>query len=144
MVKLHVKSSSPDKEVKVVTYFRPYKMISCFSTRGKCLERDRSGVVYQFSCPVPACNAAYVGYTTQTLLNRAKQHRYSESSISKHFSIDHKEAVPHIDELITNFEIVYSSSEKIKLKIVEAIVIKSTRPFINVKHDVLYDLLRLF
>ena len=144
IVKSHVKSSLPDKEVEVVTYFRTYKMSSCFSTRNKCPEQDRSRVVYQFSCPEPACNAAYVGYTTQTLINRAKQHRYRESSISKHFTIDHKKTVPHINDLITQFNILYSSNEKIKLKIVEAIIIKSERPFINVKHDVLYDLLRLF
>ena len=144
MVKSHVKSLSPDKEVKVVTYFRPYKMSSCFSTCSKCPDGDRSRVVYRFSCPEPACNAAYVGYTTQTLLNRAKQHRYRESSIFKHFSLDHNKDVPLINEMIVNFGIIYSSNETIKLKIAEAISIKSERPFINVKHDVLYDLLRLF
>ena len=144
IVKSHVQSSSPDKEVNVRTYFRPYKMSSCFSTRFKCPQRDQNRVVYRFSCPEPACNASYVGYTTQTLINRVKQHRNRESSIFKHFNVDHSKAVPPIDELISNFSIVYSSSEQIKLKIVEAIIIKSERPFINVKHDVLYDLLRLF
>ena len=119
-------------------------MSSVFSTRQKCVERERSRVVYRFSCPEPACNASYVGYTTQTLLNRAKQHRYRESSISKHFSLDHNKDVPHINDLISHFSVVFSSSETIKLKIAEAITIKSERPFINVKHDVLYDLLRLF
>ena len=144
LIKSHVKSTSPDKEVNVLTYFRPYKISSCFSTRSKCLERERSRVVYRFVCPEPACNAAYIGYTTQTLINRAKQHRNRESSIFKHFDSDHKISVPHINELISHFSIIYSSNEKIKLKIVEAIFIKSERPLINVKHDVLYDLLRLF
>ena len=144
MVKSHVKSTSPDKEVNVLTYFRPYKMSSCFSARVKCSQRDQNRVVYRFSCPEPACNASYVGYTAQTLVNRVKQHRNRESSIFKHFNVDHSKAVPPVDELISYFSIAYSSFGKIKLKIVEAIIIKSERPFINVKHDVLYDLLRLF
>ena len=144
LVKSHVKSVLPGREVDVVTYFRPYKMSACFSTRSRCLDRDRSRVVYRFLCPEPACNAAYIGYTTQTLITRAKQHRYRESSIFKHFDCEHKKAVPHISDFISNFSIAYSSHEKIKLKIVEAIMIKTERPFINVKHDVLYDILRLF
>ena len=141
----HVLPASADTCVKVHTYFRPYKMSSKFSTRSKVADPDRSGVVYRFDCSSPGCNAGYIGHTTQTLRNRVKQHRYSSSNVCKHLKNDHNcNDIMPVDELISHFSILYSSNESIKIKTAEALLIKSNRPYINVKYDNSYNLLNLF
>ena len=145
IIQTHVKSSLTDKEVRVITYFRPKKLSSKFTTRSVVPDSDKCSVVYQFDCPVPTCNVSYIGHTTQTLRKRAYQHRRTDSSIFKHYWNEHHELdLPLFDEFLSAFSIVYSSNTAIKIKIAEAILIKSERPYINVKYDVLYDMLKLF
>ena len=144
IINSHVTTSSPGKAVRVVTYYRPYKMSRKFSTRSRCEDVNRSSVVYSFQCPEQACNAMYYGHTTQTLSNRIKQHRYVSSSIAQHFHKDHDKAVPAVDNFAKCFDIIFSSSESIRIKIVEALKIKIDKPLINVKYDVSNTLLKLF
>ena len=105
---------------------------------------NRSNVVYKFTCNEGTCNASYYGYTTQTLRNRVKQHRRQESSIYQHYTHDHNILPPSYDEIIQLFSIEFQSSELYNLKVAEAINIKTLRPFINVKYNELYDVLKLF
>ena len=67
------------------------------------------------------------------------------SNICKHFENDHQisDILP-VDQLIPHFAVVYSSTESIKIKIAEALLIKKERPYINVKYDNSYNLLNLF
>ena len=105
---------------------------------------DRSNVMYAFNCGEDGCSASYFGYTSNRLSKRIKQHRYSDSSIYKHFTVDHDKLPPTYDAFKEMFEIKYFSNEKIKVKIAEAISIKSDRPLINVKYNELFDFLKLF
>jgi hypothetical protein len=89
VVHRHVRSTDPDRKIKLIAYFKPFKLASCFTTRERRDAASRVNVVYRFSCTEAGCNAAYIGYTTNTLLARCKQHRYSSSSIYSHFSFDH-------------------------------------------------------
>ena len=73
-----------------------------------------------------------------------KQHRRADSSIHKHYTNDHDKLPPCYDELKGLFKIEFSSNELQTLKVVEAIQIKSVRPYINVKYNELYDVLKLF
>jgi len=100
--------------------------------------------VYRFDCPKDGCTASYIGYTTNTIMTRCKQHRYSSSSIHTHFQIDHHETPPAADSLINSFSIIYNSNNLIDLKIAEAISIKLHNPYINVKYNENYSLLKLF
>ena len=52
--------------------------------------------------------------------------------------------VPAFDNLVPCFKIIYASNESIKIKIVEALRIKSDRPYINIQYDVSNTLLKLF
>ena len=89
IVDSHVKNSLPGQKVKVLTYYRPHKLSSQFTTRCGGDRLDRSCVVYSFECPIETCNGSYYGHTTQHLSNRIKQHRYAASSIAKHYHNDH-------------------------------------------------------
>jgi hypothetical protein len=115
-----------------------------FSTRPQRNDETRANVVYQFVCPEDGCNASYVGYTTCTLKRRSGQHRYNPSSIHKHFVEDHSTAVPPINNIVAHFNILYSSSCKLELKIAEAIHIKQRNPFINVKYNEMSNYFNLF
>jgi len=81
-------------------------------------------VVYAFNCPIDSCNGLYYGHTTQLLSIRIKQHRYASSSIAKHFHNDHDCPVPSFNEFAKSFDVVFSSNEPIRIKIVEALKIK--------------------
>ena len=129
---------------KIVIYYKPRKIGSTFSTRTRRTSHDRANVVYRFSCPKDGCTATYYGYTTNSLMTRCKQHRYSSSSIHTHFFIDHHETPPAASTFINSFEIIYNSSNPTDLKIVEAINIKKHNPYINVKYNESYSLLKLF
>ena len=140
----HVITTDPHKEVKIQTYYRPYKLAGNFSTRSRPSAMEKSGVVYSFKCKELGCQAQYIGHSTQTLLNRIKQHRYRTSGIYKHYEKDHGKAVPVLEEFKANFCIVYASDEPIRIKIVEALKIKCEKPFINAKYDGINSLLKLF
>ena len=58
------------------------------------MNTDRVNLVYRFNCPEVAWNATYIGYTSQTLKNRVKQHKYQSSSICQHYMHDHNMLPP--------------------------------------------------
>ena len=51
---------------------------------------------------------------------------------------------PPFDNFKPNFSIEYSDTNPTKLRIAEAIFIKTANPFINVKYNELLDFLKLF
>ena len=140
----HVKSTSPDASISLMTYYKPNKLSAQFSTRVRAGSIDRDNVVYQYNCPINECNSCYIGYTAQTLKNRVNQHRYKSSSIWKHLKYDHDADIPSLNDFVGCFEVVFSSCCTRNLKIAEAILIKSKKPDINVKYNELYDFLQLF
>ena len=144
IVKNHVKPTDSSKVISVIPYFRPYRISSVFSTRPKTPVLDRSDLVYVYQCPEQHCSASYVGYTTNSLATRVKQHRYSSSSIYKNYAFDHSMLPPSFDSFKTCFSIFYSNNNLISIKIAEAIKIKADSPKINVKYNELFDFLKLF
>ena len=141
----HVQPTNQNAPLSVVTYYKPCKISSHFSTRSRADNVNRVNVVYSFTCNENSCNDSYIGYTSQTLLNRIKQHKRHSSSICKHFMCDHDKVPPQsLDEFSDCFEILFSSENVLTLKIVEAIKIKAENPKINVKFNELYDFLNLF
>ena len=144
----YVKPTAPNTKLSVIPYYKPRKISSMFSTRQGVSDSERSNVVYQFNCIQDACNASYIGYTTQKLSNRVKQHRRPTSSICKHFTdLDgpHKfSEAPPWDQLITQFNIKFSINDVEALKIAEGIFIKQYRPSINIQNNESFYSLKLF
>jgi len=58
--------------------------------------------------------------------------------------MDHDILPPKLNYLRSMFKIIYSSSDSLKIKIAEAIAIKRDEPVVNVKHNELYNFLKLF
>ena len=127
-----------------MTYYKPNKLAAQFSSRPRASNIDRVNVVYQFKCFADGCNSSYIGYTAQTLKNRVAQHRYKSSSIWKHLAYDHNLSPPPLNEFLRCFDVIFSSNDIRHLRIAEAILIKSSKPPINVKFNELYDFLQLY
>ena len=73
-----------------------------------------------------------------------EQHHYSQSSIYKHFTIDHDKISPTYDSLKDMFKDIYQSPDTRNVKIAKAILIKTERHIINIKFSELIDFLKLF
>ena len=143
IIKQHIKPAT-DYNINTNTYFKPTKLGNCFSTRQRKHNTNTNNVVYQFKCTERNCNVSYIGYTTNTLLTRCKQHRYTGSSIRSHFAYEHLINPPQTDTLINNFHIIFRTNNILDLKIAESLLIKQHNPFINIKYNENYSLLRLF
>ena len=129
----HVKPINHATEVKLALYYKPKKIGSIFSLRARQPDIRRHGVVYQFHCNQDSCNATYIGYTSNSLLTRASQHKYQPSKIHEHFVKDHS-TKPN-QSIIDNFTIMYSNPSIRNLKIAEALLIREHKPIINVKFN---------
>ena len=148
IVNTYVKPTDVNTQVSVVPYYKPKKISSMFSTRRSIQDTNRCNVVYQFNCNHVACNASYIGYTTQKLSNRVKQHRRVTSSIYKHFTDKqgpHKlPEAPDWTELIKHFKILHCTIDVEALKIIEGIFIKQHKPAINIQFGETTCFLKLF
>jgi len=131
----HLEPVCKEENVKLISYYKPVKLSSVFSTRPKISELQKANVVYKFACEEDSCQASYIGYTTNTLDKRSSQHRYSPSSIFKHYS----------NSLFKKqFSIIYNYSDLRELKIAEALCIKQNNPYINVKYNEMACYLNLY
>ena len=144
LVRCHVIPVEKEKSVKIITYYRPLKLSSKFSTRTRLEDMEKSSLVYQFTCPEPSCNEGYIGYTNQKLLTRIKQHRRITAPIYQHYIDSHNDSPPMVPEFKNNFTILYKSEDLSCVKTAEAIYIKNNKPSINTKYNELYDFLKLF
>ena len=143
IVKEHVKPADNNKSIRLHAYFKPFKLKSMFPTRPRKNAPHTSHVVYQFSCNLDGCNASYIGYTTCTMERRAKQHRYKGSGIHDHLKIDHEmSTIPN--NIIDQFKVIHKSSDKINLRIAEALLIKLNNPYINVKFNEMSNFLNVY
>jgi len=140
----HLTPTATDTKIKLIPYYKPRKLSSMFSTRPNHSDLHRANVVYQFQCQEDSCNASYIGHTTNTLQKRASQHRYSPSSIFKHYNIEHDRPVPINDVLRNQFKVLHQYSNPTDLKIAEAICIREARPYINVKYNEMFCHLNLY
>jgi len=140
----HIIPIDKQNNVKLIPYYRPFKISSLFSSRPRRTGLLRANVVYRFNCMEDSCNASYIGYTTNTLQKRCNQHRYSQSSIHKHYDSEHNRPVPISALLTTQFTVLHSYRNSTELRIAEALSIKENRPYINVKYNEMSSNLNLY
>ena len=139
----HVMPTGTDQKMKLISYFRPKKLGSCFSTRPPKIDPDRVTVVYQFSCTEVGCQATYIGHTACTLRKRISQHIYSISAIHKHYINDHLLSCVPVN-FTDNFIVLQNFPNICELRIAAVILIKEKSPIINVKYNEMYNSLNLY
>ena len=71
----HVIPTNKYRQIKFISYLKPVKLCSFFSTRLSRTNLEKASVVYQFSCTEAGCQASYIGHTTCTLKMRGLQHQ---------------------------------------------------------------------
>ena len=142
IVNEHIKPKDQNKEIDITLYYRPKKIETYFSTRPNKQTMERHNVVYQFTCNEESCNASYIGYTTNMLLTRAKQHKYAPSKINKHFNDAHQKSPTN--GMLENFNIIYQSNNEYDIRIAEAILIKKEMPDINIKYGEISNYIKIF
>ena len=127
--------------VKVIVYYKCKRTSSYVMMNNQCAKNKRpltrNHVVYEFSCPIIGCyrNAAhkrpnsYVGHTRCSLSHRLSGHQ-QHGSILDHFTESHGVRITR-SQIVDNTRIRYTEQDPIRLKILEALVIKFESPSIN-------------
>ena len=120
----HVMPTGTDQKTKLISYFRPMKLGSYFSTRPPKIDPDRVSVVYQFSCTEVGCQATYI------VVPRIHSGREARNISPIHICAIHKYYIN--DHLLScvpvnfsdNFIVLQNFPDICKLRIAEAILIK--------------------
>ena len=105
--------------------------------------KDRSHIVYEFTCKERACssiNNSYIGLTNCTLGERMKNHRY-KGAIFEHYWLQHC-IVPEVEKLVDSCKILYFCDDRRFLPVFEALFIRKLKPNLN-KNKTDFDCLLL-
>ena len=104
----------------------------------------RHHVVYQFQCNKEGCNAPdpprYIGYTTCTLADRFAQH----VSVKKHMTEAHGITRVNKRNLLECVTVMQQISDRRRLIMTEAMIIKEHKPTLNSQEEGSYRLLKIF
>ena len=87
--------------------------------------------VYLFKCDL--CDAGDVRYTKGHLHTRVEEHRQKASSIYKHYSKEHKTAVPN--NFLARFNVIKKCTNKFDCLVNEMLCIEDLKPTLNVQCD---------
>ena len=103
----------------------------------------QSGVVYQFTCPLPHSQAVnYIGMTKTTLSRRLTYHG-QEGAIFDHFQNVHG-SKPTREQLTENTVVTAKAQDRHRLAIIEALHILNNNPSLNKQYDNFANTLKLY
>jgi hypothetical protein len=142
VIKQHVLPKEKGKEVKLVLYYKPKKLGNLLHTKVDVAEEEKHGLVYSFNCPEVGCNASYIGYTTNKLLDRISQHKAKLSNIFQHYNKSHRKTPG--DDMAKSFKILFMDTDDRNLRMAEALYIKELKPAINKQFNNLALTLHVF
>lgn len=119
----------PQSEINLRIYYKNFKLANVVKTKVDKLSSSHN-VVYRYTCTESSCNRAdYIGYTTNELKTRSKQHE-NNGAIKNHFMDEHKRK-PH--NIMQDMKILARFPDANTLQIAEAILIKEESPSMNRK-----------
>jgi hypothetical protein len=145
IVRKNLKSA---KDLRTTIYYKNRKLKNLLIRNAPDSNNDKETtacVVYQFTCPEINCsidNQTYIGYTTNMLKDRLKQHNY-KGAIRSHGQDDHDRRFK-TEEIINNTEILKRDNDSNNLRILEALFIKERKPKINLKDEGFIRTLKIF
>ena len=110
-------------------------------------DMQKSNVNYEFTCNSGNCetrNISYVGKTQTTLSRRLTMHLQNrESAIIDHYKKEHGKE-PSRRDLVENTKIIGQYSDRMRLDISEALIIKRKGPILNRQDKGMTRILKLF
>ena len=114
-------------DTNIVTIYKNKKLSTKFNVKDNTHKVHKHNVIYKASCPVPTCNATYIGETAR----RLDQHGGKDNNpcFFRH-SVDTGHAM--VDS--NNFKIIAKgSTHTCTRKITEVVYIKLDKPSLNVQ-----------
>ena len=116
-------------QISLRVFYKPLSLENILSVNKRKICENH--VVYKYQCPISEriCSDSYIGYTTQTLQKRIKQHSI-QGSIREHIDKSHNFDISLKEN---SFSILFKSRNKIDLQIAEALFIKDQNPEINIQ-----------
>ena len=138
--------TNPNDRLKLIIYYKNKKSSNLVIKNNMSPPKppmQSTNLVYAFTCPMSHPDVtAYIGYTTNTLLRRLKNHA-QQGSIKEHLYRDHNIKVTQ-DILLNNTNIIATAPDKFRLTIKEALLISKHAPVINKQFDNFSNTLKLF
>ena len=144
IISKYIKPKEPDKKVKLLIYYKTRKLKNLLIKNNLNHIENKDHIVYEFTCPENSCNAVsnYIGHSTNTLLERMKQHT-REGSIKRHMKEQHNKNLD-LETCINNTKIIGNNNNRRELIILESLLIKQKRPLINIQTDKFDTVLKIF
>ena len=140
IVKRNCTPRNQEDILNVLIYYRNPRTSSLVLKNNLAADKDKlkqSYVVYKYSCPHSKdgalCKNEYIGYTTQSLSQRLTNHM-QRGAIKLHLKNVHNIDMSRHD-LNTNTVIMVKNNNKIKLKCLEAVLIRNYQPVINIQQN---------
>ena len=94
-----------EKKIKLLIFYKNKKLRQLFIKNNCSPDKKEDKVVYQYSCNQEGCHtSSYVGYTTNQLSVRMKQHSYN-GSIKKHHLNFHNRNIKY-EEIYDNTKVL--------------------------------------
>jgi len=148
MIKKNVQCTNNDDQIELRIYYKNKKTSNLLMKNNLHSNTDlkSTNVIYKFTCPdreclLSPCNK-YIGLTTTTLSRRLTMHLYN-GAIKKHLNDEHNTTVSR-SILVDNTEIVNRVNDVNRLQLTEALLIKTTKPSINIQDTGFCRTLKLF
>ena len=135
IIQSNVEPTKKDTKVNLRVYYKNRKVRDLIMRNN--MTRDdsklkRTNVVYKFTCPHEDCRlrtADYIGLTTTTLSRRLTMH-LREGAPQQHMAKNHQTKISRND-LTTNTTILKSNSNRRRLPVLEALLIRRDKPALN-------------
>ena len=142
----NIKCIDTNNKIKVVFYYKNRKTSNCIMKNNMApppTTLQQTNVVYKFTCPMPHSQVVeYVGLT-QTKLSRRLTYHGQNGSILKHFQEAHN-CKPTREQITENTSIITKESDRYRLTIKEALIIRNIKPLINKQFDNFTNILKLY
>ena len=138
----HVKPTHANTDVKLEIFYKNKKLKNLIIKNNSQPNTDDANVVYQFSCNETGCTSSYIGYTTNAIKDRMRQHTYN-GSIKDHILSIHEKTV-NLQSVLENTKIISRKPTKQELLINEALLIKENKPEINIQSHSFTNILKIF
>ena len=126
-----------EDSVQFIIYYknkRTSQLVMKNNLNEKTGDLSRTGVVYQYTCPIGNCktrNTSYIGMSTTTLSRRLTYHL--QNGTPKNHTLQEHNTTLTRQMLVENTTILDTSSDKKRLQIKEALYIDSRKPEMNIQ-----------
>ena len=132
IIKNNVKPTNETNHVRVKCFYQMKRLKDEFKpSNGKVTTNEPHHVVYRYTCPHNECNgvAQYIGFTTNTVVDRCKQHE-SNGAIKQHL-LTHSNISRGYQAIVKDTTIIARCHTQKDLEIAEALLIKHHQPSLN-------------